>query len=338
MNTVMNRLCKIGFVIKDIDEIMRTYTDAYNIGPWQVFEISKNSVIDMKVNNERKDYAAKTARSSIGEIIWELIQPLDDNSIYAKFLREHGEGIHHLGYEVRNIKRALKYFKKRNVNVLQSGNWAGNKFMFFDTGNDLKHIVEVYTGFSGSRYPHPVTTFSGTGKRKLDKPFFKRVTQVGIAVKNLNSLVKVYYDKYGIGPWVMLKYYSPKVENMLYRGRQLKDQRFTVAAAMTDNMQFEFMEPESGENIYSDWIDRYGAGLQHIQFEYNYSYREVMKYYAKRNCTILQQGTVNGLTYAYVGTDSDLKFISEPLDIPDDFVFPACEDSYPQGLHINDVL
>ena len=33
----------------------------------------------------------------VGTMQWELIQPLDDSSIYAEFLAAKGEGLHHVG-------------------------------------------------------------------------------------------------------------------------------------------------------------------------------------------------------------------------------------------------
>ena len=32
----------------------------------------------------------------VGRVMWELIEPLDEEGIYARFLAEKGEGVHHV--------------------------------------------------------------------------------------------------------------------------------------------------------------------------------------------------------------------------------------------------
>jgi hypothetical protein len=35
-----------------------------------------------------------TSASTVGRLMWELVEPLDEEGIYARFLAEKGEGIH----------------------------------------------------------------------------------------------------------------------------------------------------------------------------------------------------------------------------------------------------
>jgi hypothetical protein len=35
-----------------------------------------------------------TTASTVGQVMWELIEPLDEEGIHARFLAEKGEGIH----------------------------------------------------------------------------------------------------------------------------------------------------------------------------------------------------------------------------------------------------
>ena len=32
----------------------------------------------------------------VGQVMWEVIEPLDEESIFARFLAEKGEGVHHI--------------------------------------------------------------------------------------------------------------------------------------------------------------------------------------------------------------------------------------------------
>ena len=167
------------------------------------------------------------------------------------------------------------------------------------------------------------------GEKKLEKPLFNTVRQVGIAVKDIRNTAKTYYDKYGLGPWNMYKYFAPKVKDMYYHEQQT-DMKFTTAATMMGEIELEFMQPEEGKNLYTDHINAHGEGLQHVSFLYNYTYDEVMKIHREKGHKIRQQGSVANLTFVYLGTENDLKIISEILDIPPDFVMFESDFSYPE--------
>jgi hypothetical protein len=330
MKPIFKGITKVGVAVKDILKTVKTYTDEFSIGPWSIWELDSKSVQDMTVNNEKADCRMRIARTMIGSTIWELIEPLDKNSIFADFLEKHGEGVHHLGYQVKNLEKTLKFINKKDIPVIQSGNWSGYKFSYLDTVKDLKHIAEVYSVDRGFRYPEPNSVISiNNGKKKLDKPLFKAVRQIGIAVKDIKNTAKTYYDEYGLGPWNMYKYFAPKVKDVYYHEKPT-DMKFTTAATMMGEIELEFMMPEEGKNLYTDHINAHGEGLQHISFLYNYTYDEVMKIHREKGHKIRQQGSVANLTFAYIGTENDLKIISEILDIPSDFVMFESDFSYPE--------
>jgi hypothetical protein len=339
MKRVLTNINKIGIVVKSVDETVKTYLEEYGIGPWKSWDLNEKSVNEMIMKDKKEIFALRIARAFIGPTIWELMEPLDEHSSFYKFLQEHGEGLHHLGYEVNNFDEAIKFFADINVEINQRGNWAGYKFAYFDTIADLKHIIEIHYSETDHSYPRPAKIYQKHNEKSYTThPFLKKPTQIGIAVNDIDATVEKFNDKYAIGPWVMFKYYSPKVGKMYYYGEELKDQRFKTTATMLGNIQIELMEPENGKNIYSDWIEKHGEGLHHIQFEYNYPFKDVIKYHLEKKHSVIQQGTINGLTYAYISTDQDLKIISEPLDIPVGFVFPECDYSYPKNLHVKDVI
>ncbi len=51
----------------------------------------------------------------------EVIRPLHDDTIWAKFLREHGgDGIHHIGYAVDGINERLKDLDGQGVKLIDA--------------------------------------------------------------------------------------------------------------------------------------------------------------------------------------------------------------------------
>jgi methylmalonyl-CoA/ethylmalonyl-CoA epimerase len=63
----------------------------------------------------------------------ELLQALNDNSPIAKFITKKGEGIHHLAFEVKDIKDSMQRMKNAGFELLsdQPKRGADNKLICF---------------------------------------------------------------------------------------------------------------------------------------------------------------------------------------------------------------
>jgi hypothetical protein len=70
-----------------------------------------------------------------GNLLIEVLQPVDDQSLQGQYLKDHGEGIHHFGFIVPSIKAQLEAFgPDLGANILADGTIAGNdlKWMYLD--------------------------------------------------------------------------------------------------------------------------------------------------------------------------------------------------------------
>lgn len=94
----------IGIVVSDIREALKVYQAALGLPLREVMEVP-----DQKV---------EVAFLPVGESNIELVQPLSDDTGIAKFLRERGEGIHHICLEVKDIESALAQLKAHDVQLI----------------------------------------------------------------------------------------------------------------------------------------------------------------------------------------------------------------------------
>jgi len=331
MEPVLKNISKVGIVVKNLIETLDQYYRRYGIGGWKIWEQNPQTLKNQKTGNEKTDYSVRIAHSKIGDTVWELIEPVSGNSIYAEFLKNHGEGIHHLGYEVQDMGKALGFFADLNIKITQSADWGGLRSVFFDANEDLKHTVEIYNIPEDFKYPEPAFCYPDKADEYISvKPFFKEVRQVGLAVKDIKNTARTYNDKYGLGPWELYKYFSPKTKDMKYNEAGILDQKFTTGATMIGKTEVELIEPEQGKSVYADFINEYGEGIQHISFIYNCSFEETLKFHKENNQIVRQSGNVNNALFAYFDTEKDLKFISEYVLVPQDFKMPDSDYSYPK--------
>ncbi len=80
----------------------------------------------------------------VGSVQWELIEPLDAESDYARFLAEKGGGVHHVAVASSNFDDALAGIAKKGQKPVLSGTRPGQG-AYLPTEQDLGLIVEIFS-------------------------------------------------------------------------------------------------------------------------------------------------------------------------------------------------
>jgi methylmalonyl-CoA/ethylmalonyl-CoA epimerase len=86
----------------------------------------------------------RAAFADVGNVQLELIQPLDERSIYAEFLREQGEGFHHLAMDVEDHDATVAMAKSKGSDLIQEGKVTDTGFAYLDTRKTMLFISEIY--------------------------------------------------------------------------------------------------------------------------------------------------------------------------------------------------
>jgi methylmalonyl-CoA/ethylmalonyl-CoA epimerase len=156
----VKRLAHIAVVVRDVDAAVRKYADNWGIGPWNIYTIN-GSQRDMIVNDEPRECSFRMAFCNVGGTSWELVQPLDDLSTFAQHLREHGEGVHHIGFDTTDAQEFMdkaQELSPHHVRALGAGTWDGKqgwlRYTLMDTTSQFGVIVEDLT-LSGPDFEPP---------------------------------------------------------------------------------------------------------------------------------------------------------------------------------------
>jgi methylmalonyl-CoA epimerase len=95
----------VGIAVKNLDDAIHVYRDVLG------FKLEGVHVLA-----ERKVKVAMISTSGKTQI--ELLEPLSSDSTIAKFLENHGEGIHHFAVEVKDIEGVLAELKRKGVTLI----------------------------------------------------------------------------------------------------------------------------------------------------------------------------------------------------------------------------
>lgn len=130
----MLKLNHIGIAVKKIENTLPFYEKGLGLSP------HVEEVPTMKV---------KTAKLHTENTVLELIEPLEGEQAVTKFLEKRGEGVHHLCFEVKDIKKAMAELTGKGYKPLypEPKIGAGGHLVNFlspkDTSGVLIEISEV---------------------------------------------------------------------------------------------------------------------------------------------------------------------------------------------------
>ena len=156
MEPLIKGISHIGIVTADVRAMMKRYEEVYGVTGWEFMDGEKGFDPSQKARNlttrgVEKDYEISLAKAMIGDIQIELIQPLDDNSDFMRFLKETGGGIHHIGIEA-DLDRMPDVMREQGIPEIISGTIPdATTFRYYETAPEIGMTVEV------CYLPEPIT-------------------------------------------------------------------------------------------------------------------------------------------------------------------------------------
>jgi methylmalonyl-CoA/ethylmalonyl-CoA epimerase len=139
---------QIAIVVSDVDAAIQTYANDYGIGPWQTYEINSNDVNELREDGQPVESSWRVAVTKIGQVQWELIQPLDEKSMHARFLAQKGAGVHHIALATPEFEDLVAMHADRGRELAGSGELGGVKVAYLPTDEDLGVIIEIASDVS----------------------------------------------------------------------------------------------------------------------------------------------------------------------------------------------
>jgi methylmalonyl-CoA/ethylmalonyl-CoA epimerase len=143
-------ISQVAVVVRDLQKTMEQYTKLLGWGPWNVYRHEPPRLHDTVVRGERVEYTMLGAETHVGDVGFELLQPLTGPSIYRDWLEEHGEGLHHVAVMLHDFDESTELkrrFGEVGAPVLMGGRIGETiEFYYLDTEPSLKIILESGSG------------------------------------------------------------------------------------------------------------------------------------------------------------------------------------------------
>jgi len=103
---MVNKIEHIGIAVKDIETSNQLFKKLFGEGHYKTEEVESEGVI--------------TSFFKVGNNKIELLEATNNNSPIAKFINKKGEGIHHIAFDVTDIRSEIKRLKNEGFIVLDN--------------------------------------------------------------------------------------------------------------------------------------------------------------------------------------------------------------------------
>ena len=143
-------LAQVGFIVKDIETTKRKWAaflgmEVPETQPCGDYEVTQ-TVYEGQPAPEANSLLAFFDVGPGLQI--ELIQPNEAPSTWRKFLDEHGEGMHHLAFQVKDSAEKVASAEAHGLRLVQHGTYGdgGGEYNYLDAP-ELKCIVELLESY-----------------------------------------------------------------------------------------------------------------------------------------------------------------------------------------------
>jgi catechol 2,3-dioxygenase-like lactoylglutathione lyase family enzyme len=307
----VTRLTQVAIACRDLQATALNYWKLLGIGPWDIYDWEYPRVTERTYHGKKSWAREKIALVQVGDVELELVQPVEGDSIYQDFIDKHGEGIHHLQFKDEKVEEVAATMEAQGFPCIQGGRFGDKgRYYYMDTTQALGAIWEPIRE-AGDKATG-VVKFPADGSKSPSRYKVNKLTQVAIAVWDLQAGVEKYWKLLGIGPWDVYDWEYPRVTERTYMGKK-SWAREKIALVQLGGIELELVQPVEGDSIYLDFLEKHGEGLHHLQFK-DEKIDEVAATLEDQGFPCVQGGHFGNIgRYYYMDTTQPLKTIWEPV-------------------------
>jgi 4-hydroxyphenylpyruvate dioxygenase-like putative hemolysin len=125
----LTNLSHVGIAVENAEATAKFLSSIWNIGDPEVFDYEPKPE-EMIAG---QSFAVRLVFIKFGPLTLELLQPLDDRSIWSSFIAENGEGIHHVAFGVSNYDQMVETVTAQGHPLLVAAVFNGCRWCYFDT-------------------------------------------------------------------------------------------------------------------------------------------------------------------------------------------------------------
>lgn len=143
MHEDFKRVTQVAMVVKDADAVAKVFAKIFGV------EVPEGRLTDpyekghTTFMDEPTEARSKLIFFEMENLQIELIEPDGKPSTWQQYLDDHGEGIHHIAFFVKDMEGELTRLGEIGMNLEQRGQYTGGEYAYLNGGELLPCIFEL---------------------------------------------------------------------------------------------------------------------------------------------------------------------------------------------------
>jgi len=139
----MKRVVQVGIVVRDIERASRLWAKLLGTEVPTSVETETPDITNMTYRGDISPGRAKLAFFTLENLTIELIEPIGGPSTWRDFLEKHGEGMHHIAFNVGDMSKSIEILKTIDIDIEQTGDFTGGCYAYTSPLSKLGVILEL---------------------------------------------------------------------------------------------------------------------------------------------------------------------------------------------------
>ncbi len=143
-------ICQVGFIVRDIEWASRKFCEVFGFPQPPIIVTPGFDRAKTTFHGQPSEATAKLAFFNTGQLQIELIEPDEKPSVWREFLDQHGGGVQHIAFRVKDTKATTDQLTQRGIKTFQQGLYAdaSGMYTYVDSAPALGVMVELLENFN----------------------------------------------------------------------------------------------------------------------------------------------------------------------------------------------
>ena len=134
---------QVGVIVTDIEAKTKAWADILGLPVPEIIITDEYEVAQTEYEGKASPARAKLTFFNLGQVVLELIEPIDSPSTWKDQLDQHGDSIHHIAFVIDGMQEKIAYLKSKGVPLIQRGEYTGGRYAYVDGTGPLGLILEL---------------------------------------------------------------------------------------------------------------------------------------------------------------------------------------------------
>ena len=136
-------MVQVALVVNDIETAAKNWAGFFGVDVPGISIATSNEKNPTQYMSQPSGAEAKLAFINLENITVELIEPVGGPSTWADFLEKHGEGVHHIAFDIKDMDATVDGFEKSGIPMIQHGGWDTGEYSYMDGTEKLGVVIEL---------------------------------------------------------------------------------------------------------------------------------------------------------------------------------------------------